>query len=189
MTAHKHAKLIADYAADAAETDKPWERWEFKGGDVWKRLYRTPNWHELTEYRRKPQKKAVDLSVLIRSGIDCEFNGAEGGWLRLGEIHEITDSICAYTDNSGNSWMRCRPRMNHWHSWQGGECPLPEGVKVAVITRGDEPIQSFNGVAFSDVEVNELYWSREKKWRDGDIIAFKVTGLAGGYCWPWELEQ
>lgn len=26
---HIHAAAMAEYAKDAAETDKPWERWEF----------------------------------------------------------------------------------------------------------------------------------------------------------------
>jgi len=29
MTAHKHADLMLQYAQDAMETDKPWERWEY----------------------------------------------------------------------------------------------------------------------------------------------------------------
>lgn len=28
MTKHIHAELMAEYAKDAMETDKPWERWE-----------------------------------------------------------------------------------------------------------------------------------------------------------------
>ena len=30
MTAHVHAALMLQYAKDAMETDKPWERWEVK---------------------------------------------------------------------------------------------------------------------------------------------------------------
>jgi hypothetical protein len=31
---HKHAKLMALYAEDAAETDKPWERWEYNNQKI-----------------------------------------------------------------------------------------------------------------------------------------------------------
>ena len=56
MTAHKHAALMLQYAQDAAETDKPWERWEFKvKPDVWCNLSEHPAWLEHKEYRRKPQ--------------------------------------------------------------------------------------------------------------------------------------
>lgn len=56
MTAHKHAALMLQYAQDAAETDKPWERWEFKTDvDTWVELIKNPSWFEDRKYRRKPQ--------------------------------------------------------------------------------------------------------------------------------------
>lgn len=56
MTAHRYAALMLQYAQDAAETDSPWERWEFevKSG-VWCNLSEHPAWLENKEYRRKPQ--------------------------------------------------------------------------------------------------------------------------------------
>lgn len=56
MTAHKHAALMLQYAQDAAETDKPWKRWEFEAEpDVWCYLSKNPAWFEHRRYRRKPQ--------------------------------------------------------------------------------------------------------------------------------------
>ena len=56
MTAHKHAALMLQYAQDAAETDSPWERWEFKTDvDTWVELSKNPSWFEDRKYRRKPQ--------------------------------------------------------------------------------------------------------------------------------------
>lgn len=56
MTAHKHAALMLQYAQDAAETDTPWERWEFKtDGNTWVELSKNPSWFEDRKYRRKPQ--------------------------------------------------------------------------------------------------------------------------------------
>jgi hypothetical protein len=56
MTAHKHAALMLQYAQDAAETDRPWERWEYKlHGEPWFECERNPTWPENVEYRRKPQ--------------------------------------------------------------------------------------------------------------------------------------
>ena len=54
--AHIHAKLMAQYAEDAAETDKPWERWEFchMRGE-YQSLDSHPEWVEDNEYRRKPK--------------------------------------------------------------------------------------------------------------------------------------
>lgn len=56
---HTHAALMAEYAKDAAETDTPWERWEYRlTGGIWTSFKEAsrPYWYESTEYRRKPDK-------------------------------------------------------------------------------------------------------------------------------------
>jgi len=56
MTKHIHADLMAQYAQDALETDKPWERWEFcRSKNKWERLDTHPSWITSREYRRKPK--------------------------------------------------------------------------------------------------------------------------------------
>jgi len=57
MTAHKHAQLMLAYAQDAAETDKPWERWEATWGHkaTWNQLGSSPEWRPEVDYRRKPK--------------------------------------------------------------------------------------------------------------------------------------
>ena len=66
MTAHKHAELMLQYAQDAAETDKPWERWQIRpeGG--------TEGWHDCSgrlcfserfEYRRKPRTLTYTVTI------------------------------------------------------------------------------------------------------------------------------
>jgi len=53
---HIHADLMAQYAQDAMESDKPWERWEFRDFDVdWSDCRGHPSWMEHRQYRRKPQ--------------------------------------------------------------------------------------------------------------------------------------
>lgn len=65
MTAHVHAASMAEYAKDAMETDKPWERWEWKPKNdfTWRSFvepsaitFPGPAWWSDTEYRRKPVK-------------------------------------------------------------------------------------------------------------------------------------
>ena len=53
---HPHAELMAQYAQDALETDKPWERWEFKRliDEFWQDCVEHPAWTINFEYRRKP---------------------------------------------------------------------------------------------------------------------------------------
>lgn len=56
MTAHVHADLMARYAKDAKETDKPWERWQFSSGCIpgeWSDCTTNPNWRLEFTYRRK----------------------------------------------------------------------------------------------------------------------------------------
>lgn len=57
MTAYKHADLMLLYAKDAAETDKPWERWEWrnKSDAEFLTCQQHPSWKLNYDYRRKPQ--------------------------------------------------------------------------------------------------------------------------------------
>ena len=51
---HVHAAAMAEYAKDALETVKPWERWEFScQKQEYKTLWDHPTWHEKNKYRRK----------------------------------------------------------------------------------------------------------------------------------------
>ena len=58
---HIHAELMALYAQDAMETDKPWERWEYFDTQVWESI-RTgcPLWAPETQYRRKPKTITIN---------------------------------------------------------------------------------------------------------------------------------
>ena len=54
---HPHATLMAEYAKDEAETDRPWERWEFRaqGCTKWHAVVEHPQWTATVQYRRKPE--------------------------------------------------------------------------------------------------------------------------------------
>ena len=109
MTKHIHAELMLQYAQDAMETDKPWERWECCRSDgVWDELSKHPMWTERMGYRRKPRTINIngfevpepvrepledgDIYYLISFADDIyemEWRGHESGkrWLNLGIIH------------------------------------------------------------------------------------------------------
>jgi len=127
-------------------------------------------------WRIKPTKKVIDLSVLVESGIDCEFS--DGCFDHLKDVSVLT--YIKTTDDVDLSYNKCRPRMNHIHAWQGGECPLPEGFKVKVWYRDGS-----TGDA-GDADKLKLRWSCESV--NSDIIQFEVLGLADGYVMPWEQE-
>lgn len=183
MTAHKHAEIMALYAEKAAETNKPWQYFEYKdSAGEWHSLQAMPSFHETREYRLKGERKVVDLSVLIKSGIDCEFlcQGDGETWY-IGVLEKITlghyDGDYQLYDGVSSAY-ECRPRMNHWHNWQGGDCPLPEGFEVEVLIRG--------GTKYKDHSVN-FVWHHDSGYNN--IIAFRVIGLMEDYRWPWEKED
>lgn len=63
MTAHKHAALMLQYAQDAMETDKPWERWEMSDDEErWYPCSNSPGWEVNMKYRRKPETIKVTVN-------------------------------------------------------------------------------------------------------------------------------
>ena len=143
----------------------------------------TPNLDRWYAEWHKPTKKVIDLSVLIESGIDCEFDD-RGNTSAIAKLETITtsrvDEASLYISAKGVYWDRCRPRMNHKHAWLGGECPLPEGFMVMPHYR--KPLKLRVPVMATD-----LLWGN---WGgDLDIIAFEVLGVADGYVMPWEHDN
>lgn len=65
--AHKHANLMMEYAQDAAETAKPWLRWEYKVplDNDWYDCTKNPEWDIKHEYRRKPNQAQIDYSAFL----------------------------------------------------------------------------------------------------------------------------
>ena len=55
-----HADAMIEYAKDWAETDEPWERWEYRflGTNTWGILATHPSWAANLEYRRKLQPES-----------------------------------------------------------------------------------------------------------------------------------
>lgn len=59
---HIHAELMLQYAQDAMETDKPWERWEYFSIAIneWKGFSSCPTWSPYYVYRRK--QKTININ-------------------------------------------------------------------------------------------------------------------------------
>ena len=67
MIKHVHAELMLQYAHDAQETDKPWERWQWQTklmqeGDVWGNCFPNTSFDGSYKYRRKPKMLSVTLA-------------------------------------------------------------------------------------------------------------------------------
>jgi hypothetical protein len=139
------------------------------------------NFKHWCKERFEPTKKIIDLSVLIESGIDCEFED-NSSWevTTIGKLYSLdTSNFLPYVLGSKQvSFKYVRPRMNHKHAWQGGDCPLPEGFIVRVWMRGVKT--SSHHIA------TDLRWSHTGG--SLDIIHFEVLRVADGYVMPWESE-
>lgn len=93
MKKHKHAELMALYARDAAETDTPWERWEYKShvSHEWEPCRNSPAWAAAYEYRRKTD----DLSeaVAIATAIRDRFYPSSTDWEPLDTVSGVLSQI------------------------------------------------------------------------------------------------
>lgn len=133
--------------------------------------------------RIKPELIPVDLSVILGIGIDCEFSNGNGKWnisLLADIVTDVTCTTLGYVPSSsrGQVFGKCRPRMDHWHSWQGGECPLPDGLVFELILR--------DGTFGPGGPASTLTWEHHDE--STDIIAFRIVGLSDGFFWPWDAS-
>lgn len=92
MTAHKHAALMLQYAQDAAETDKPWERWEFNPNSTWQPCGNNPGWFTDSEYRRKPQVIRVGRHEFPKPITEVPEDGTEYFCLDFGDNGFVVNS-------------------------------------------------------------------------------------------------
>ena len=94
MTAHKHAALMLQYAQDAAETDRPWERWEWldNANNTWCPCSHTPIWEGNAKYRRKPQVIRVGRHEFPKPISKDPLNGINYFFIRIGKSgFEVAD--------------------------------------------------------------------------------------------------
>ena len=133
-----------------------------------------------SEYRIKPEMKVVDLGVLIKSGIDCEFSSQSFKEPAIGLLRWANNS--KYMSTKGVSFSKVRPRMNHLHAWAGGSCPLPEGFTVEVMLATGK-WSEMGSVSATRFEWGHCIYTQS---RSSEIIGFRVRGLVDGYCYPWE---
>ena len=171
----RYLKLVAIYSALAEG-----KQLQQKINGIWydRESIEPPDNSILDNWRVKPELKPVDLSVLIESGIDCEMTRSTDESITvITKLDEIYDSH-TYLSIENDVYGTCHPRHYHWHSWQGGKCPLPKGFEVEVLLR--------NGNSMTR-NLKSYQWSHTGY--DTDIIAFKVIGLEDGYCYPWEREE
>lgn len=93
MAAHKHAALMLQYAQDAAETDEPWKRWEFKAPNTeWLEFRTHPEWASAYDYRRKPRTIRIG-EYDVPEPLTTQDSFAPGAWLYVVALDNI-ETIC-----------------------------------------------------------------------------------------------
>ncbi len=102
MAAHVHAALMLQYAQDAAETDRPWERWEQQVSESgWAPLVTHPQWSRYDEYRRKPRTHIVNGFEVPEPMREAPVIGANV-WLS----DPVSEDFVAQLSWCANSWRR-----------------------------------------------------------------------------------
>ena len=89
---HKHAELMMQYAKDAMETPRPWERWQYQTesmqeGDVWSNCFPNPSFDVRYKYRRKPKM----ISVTLESGEVVSWPEPQRTELEYGDAYFYVD--------------------------------------------------------------------------------------------------
>jgi hypothetical protein len=137
------------------------------------------------KWRIKPTLKVIDMSVMVGSGLDCEFwdtkSGTSRAYNKLSKID--TNRNFKNRDVNDTDWKYCQPRMSteaqpFINFWTGGNtCPVPEGFEVRLHFR-------VGGGTMPDVPDRRwLYWDHTNN--SGDIIGIEFLGIKDDYT----LEQ
>lgn len=165
------------------------EELQIKSADTWYEghsiqamytFYNSAIDNDSDQVRIKPNLKPVDLSILAKSGIDCEFsNTFPFTEIIISPLKKIEEDGGACSNYRAiKEWYQyCRPRMNHTHAWQGGKCPLPEGLLVKLIHRKGPDKITDDPQGWNHIDVGS------------DIIAFEILSLEKGYGWLWECDK
>lgn len=76
-TAHTHAKLMMEYAKDAASMAEPWKNWENKSklSGLWVNCGCHPGWSAEREYRRKQPKVTINGIECVAGVKEPEYGG------------------------------------------------------------------------------------------------------------------
>ncbi len=122
----------------------------------------------------EPEEKIIDPSVAIKSGIDCDVWNDERIKHVINLAHNNLDEPSSFVKNIRSAWRHCRIRENYIHYWGGGECPLPDGLKVKIYYREGGFCRSASLAYFRWEHTGEL----------GDIIGFEVLGPT--LCWKYK---
>ena len=110
--------------------------------------------------RVRPTLKPVDMSVLIGSGIDCEFSDGDN-WRPWSSLLGKIEGGRFFPQHSGfQAFGTCRPRQDYWHS----------------LLNCSKMLCSQLASAGFDIT------------KDCEHYSVLIHGTADDYCYPWAVE-
>ena len=169
----EQALRLSELYKELAEKGTKFEYNRSKEG--WSKHLTGPSMDSNLEYWRVAEKqdKIIDMSCLVGSDILCEFFITHNQAVidRLIEIREDKPNKFVTDDDV---YDNCRVMQNYWHSWQGGDNPLPEGLEVEVLLKEGTVQSGYTTETYSWNWCNDMT----------DIIAFRVLGTTKG--WKYE---
>lgn len=103
---------MAEYAKDAAETETPWERWEFRinSNKSWTKALHHPEWLRAVAYRRKSQTITVNGFEVPAPLTTVPEPGQKIFWVSLAEDNYVWETTWCNTQLDQR--MLCR-RLIH----------------------------------------------------------------------------
>lgn len=170
---HEWQELLASGAVDRGEA------WiDFDGGKT-----SICEWTADKQYKivRKEQKRLIDWAKMPK-GVMTNIGKTQLGMSNIGEFQMVCNDTCSAVLIRDSPLRLINPftknlRLAHenyqpWILWMGGECPVPEGVKVRVILRDGSDCYYVQHIC---------KWKYEARPMTLDIISYKVIGLEDGW--------
>jgi hypothetical protein len=151
------------------DLDKFFEKYSYVNG-----INEIKHWMKQCEI--KPEPKIIDLTSLVGSDIDMEFAGREAKDWYVYKLTKI-DKGGYYSEKNDKYGHSCRIRENHWHSWDGNKCPLPDGLEVKLrIMVPDRRISHYITTDYINDDWNH-------------VIGIRIIGKKPDYIYEWEQNN
>lgn len=131
-------------------------------------------------FRPKAEKKIINLLVCVGSDIDMEFadsiNINDLGFRLIDTLKEDnTQQRGLYISKRElRGFEQCRVRQDHWHSYRGNDCPIPDGLIISYSTHANPSRRWVNRCS----QYLKLDWS--------EIYEFKVIGVNVSWRYSWD---
>jgi hypothetical protein len=124
------------------------------------------------------QKKKIDYQKLIDNKVLCEFGCYENFRPKPLPSYLAKIGNGGFFCDNGFHYAHCRPAYNILLGHDGGDCPLPAGVRVEVFFRDpDRPTEVSNCSKF-----HWEYFGKEFGCeRLREIVSYKIIGISEGY--------